>query len=59
MAHGDLRQAFGVQPGELIQRPDIGTVKRQVIGVQIQRVAVQAARDALKQAGVVGIAVIG
>ncbi|MNH40143.1 hypothetical protein D3C79_1014180 [compost metagenome] len=33
LADGDLRQAVIVQPGEFIQRPDIGTVERQ--GVRI------------------------
>lgn len=59
MADGHLRQAFAVQPGEFVQRPDIGAVERQVIGMHAQRIAVKAARDALQQRGVISIAVIG
>ena len=58
VADGDLRQAFGVQPRQLVQRPDIGAVERQIIGMQAERIAVQAARHALQQRSVIGIAVI-
>ena len=40
VADSYLRQTFAVQPGEFVQRPDIGAVKRQIIGMQAQRVAV-------------------
>ena len=54
-----LRQPVGVQPGELVQRPDVRAVEGQVIGVQPQRLAVHAARHRLQQRGVVAIAVGG
>jgi len=45
MAHCDLRQTAGVEPGKLIQRPDITANKRQRVSVQAQRIAIQTARD--------------
>ncbi len=48
MTDSDLRQTFRIQPGKFIQRPDIRTVKRQVIRFQTQRVAIQAAWNALQ-----------
>ncbi|VDR25056.1 Uncharacterised protein [Raoultella terrigena] len=59
VAHRNLRQTFCIQPGELVQRPDIAAVEGQAVGVQAQRIAVQAARHALQQGRVVGISVIG
>lgn len=54
-----LRQPVGVQPGEFVQRPDVGAVEGQVVGIQPQRLAVHAARHRLQQRGVVAIAVSG
>lgn len=57
-AHGHHRLALAVEPGELIERPDIATGKGEVV-TEFQIIPVQAAGNRLQQGGGVLADVVG